>query len=93
MLSQSFYRLARGARLDDDEVDEEVGGRGEGGADAAGDVAGALDEGAQLAEYGTPQHGPQEHVEDVPDKKDDPDAPVQAAQGGRRALLLRDPAM
>ena len=78
--------------LQDDVIDEEVGGGGESGADAGGDLSRVVDQDAQLAEDGTSQHGPQEDVEDIPHVEDHADPPVQVAQRGARPLLLCDPA-
>ena len=75
------------ADLDDDVVDEEVGGGWEGSADDLGDAAGVVHNEAQLAEGGAAQHGAQKHVPGGPVEEQAADAPVQAGQ--RRPLALR----
>ena len=89
---QSRSCMAAARHLEDDVVDEEVGGCRQGCANAGRNARGVLDQHAQLTEDGPTQHGPQEDIEDVPHKEDKADAPVQAAEGGRASLLLRYPA-
>lgn len=77
---EELHAVAGGGHLDEDVVDEEVGGGWQGAADNIGDDAGVVDDDAELTEGAAAQHGAQKHVPGGPVEEKRANAPVQARQ-------------
>ena len=81
-----------GKGLQDQVIDEEVGGGGQGCPDKPRNAAWVVQDIVQLGEYGAPQHGSDEDVEHGPQEEEGGDSAVHGTEAGAPALAQGAPA-